>query len=95
MAHELACNPEIQQRLFEEVLAVEKQLDGKPVTYELINGLKYMEMVISETLRLWPPVSQTDRHVTKPYRLQCNGRSVTLTTNNSVWIPIYGIHMVI
>lgn len=94
MAHELACNPDVQQKLYEEIITVEKQLDGKPVTYEMIKELKYMEMVISETLRLWPPIFQTDRQVTKPYILQSNDHTVTLTTNDSVWIPIYGIHMV-
>lgn len=117
MAIELACNPDAQQKLYEEIVAVEKKCDGKPVTYDMIKELKYMEMVINETLRLWPPVIvlpklkmksffdwlekntllqvfQTDRQVTKPYRLECNGRTVTLSTNDSVWIPIYGIHMV-
>lgn len=59
MAHELACNPDVQQELYEEIVTVEKQLDGKSVTYDTIKELKYMEMVISETLRLWPPVFQT------------------------------------
>lgn len=94
MAHELACNPDIQQKLYEEIVSAETELDGKSVTYETIKELKYMEMVISETLRLWPPVFQTDRQVTKPYRLEGNGNTVHLTTNDSVWIPIYGIHMV-
>lgn len=95
MAHELACNPDVQRKLYEEIAIAEKQLDGKTVTYEMIKELKYMEMVISETLRLWPPVFQTDRQVTKPYRLEANGIAFNLTTNDSVWIPIYGIHMVI
>lgn len=94
MAHELACNPDIQQKLYEEIRTVEQKLDGKSVTFEMIKELKYMEMVINETLRLWPPVFQTDRQVTKPYRLQGNGNAIDLTTNDSVWIPIYGIHMV-
>lgn len=58
MATELASSPNVQQKLYEEIIAVEKQLDGKPVTYEMIKELKYMEMVINETLRLWPPVFQ-------------------------------------
>lgn len=95
MAHELACNPDVQQKLYEEILSVDKQLDGKPVTFEIIKDLKYMEMVVNETLRLWPPVFEVDRKVTKPYRLECNERAVTLTAHDSVWIPICGIHMVI
>lgn len=93
MAHELACNAEIQNKLHEDVMTIESQLNGKSVTYEMIKDFKYMEMVVSETLRLWPPVFQTDRQVTKPYRLEENGRAVTLTRDDSIWIPIYGLHM--
>ena len=91
MAHELACNPSIQQKLYEDIVAIEKQLDGQPVTYETIKDFKYMEMVVSETLRMWPPLSQFDRQVTKPYRLEGNdGNVVQLTTHDAVWIPVYG-----
>lgn len=93
MAHELACNPDIQQKLKDDIMAIETQLENESVTYDMIKEFKYMEMVVSESLRLWPPVFQTDRQVTKPYRLQGNGVSVTLTTNDSIWIPIYGLHL--
>lgn len=52
-----------------------------------------MEMVVLETLRMWPPISQFDRQVTKPYRLEGNGTVVELTTHDVVWVPIYGLHM--
>lgn len=92
MAHELACNPEIQEKLYDEIVAIEQQLDGKPVTYEVIKDFKYMEMIVSETLRLWPPVVQSDRQVTKPYRLEADGNAVELSTHDAVWIPIYSLH---
>lgn len=92
MAHELACNPDIQQKLYEDIIEIETQLDGKPVTYEVMKEFKYMEMIVSETLRLWPPIFQTDRQVTKPYRLEGNGKTVTLTMDDSIWIPIYSLH---
>lgn len=59
MAYELVCNQDIQQRLYDEVMEMEEQLDGKNITYEQIQGLKYLDQVISETLRKWPvaPVS--------------------------------------
>lgn len=91
MAHELACNSDIQEKLYEEIIAIENELDGKPLTYDVIKDFKYMQMVISETLRKWPPISQSDRQVTKPYRLEANGNIVQLTTNDAVWIPIYSL----
>ena len=54
MAYELVCNPDIQQKLFDEVQAMNDELDGKKITYEQIQGLKYLDQVISETLRKWP-----------------------------------------
>lgn len=94
IGHELACNQDIQQRLYEQIVDIEKNLNGEPITYELINNFKYMDMVCAETLRLWPPLPTSDRQVTKPYVLKGkNGVNVTLTTNDDIWIPINGLHM--
>lgn len=94
MGHELACNPDIQQQLYEQIVEIEKNLNGEPITYELINDFKYMDMIVSETLRLWPPFPNSDRHVTKPYVLKGkNGINVPLTTNDDIWIPINGLHL--
>ena len=59
MAYELVCNPEIQQKLFEEIRDMNQKLDGKKITYEQIQGMKYLDQTVSETLRKWPaaPVS--------------------------------------
>lgn len=59
MAYELVCNPDVQKRLFEEIREMHDKLDGRNITYEQIQGLKYLDQVVSETLRKWPvaPVS--------------------------------------
>jgi cytochrome P450 family 9 len=59
LAYELVCNPEIQQKLFEEIQEMESELDGKKISYEQIQRMKYLDQTISETLRKWPvaPVS--------------------------------------
>lgn len=59
MAHEVMANPDVQQKLFEEIGAMEVELDGKTISYDQIQGLKYLDQVVSETLRKWPiaPVS--------------------------------------
>lgn len=54
MSYELVCNPEIQQKLFEEVMEMENELGGKKVSYEKIQGMKYLDQCVSETLRKWP-----------------------------------------
>jgi len=59
MAHELAVNTEVQTKLFDEIKAMNDELDGKALSYDQIQGLKYMDQVVCETMRKWPvqPVS--------------------------------------
>jgi cytochrome P450 len=56
MAHELAVNADIQQKLYFEIKKMNDELDdGKIINYEQIQSLKYMDQVLCETLRKWPP----------------------------------------
>lgn len=94
MCHEMAVNPVIQERLFNEILAIEDELEGNSPTYEAIHGFKYMEMIVNETLRLWPPIPGTDRQVTKPYTMNlADGRQIEMEVNDVLWLPIMGVHM--
>jgi cytochrome P450 len=54
IAHEVAVNPEVQEKLFAEIHDMEHELDGKSINYEQIQRLKYMDQVVCETLRKWP-----------------------------------------
>jgi cytochrome P450 family 9 len=54
MGYELAVNPEVQQKLFEEIQESEANLNGKWINYEQIQALKYLDQVVCETLRKWP-----------------------------------------
>lgn len=53
-AYELVCNPEVQQKLYEEIAGMNQQLNGQKISYEMIQGMKYLDQVICETLRKWP-----------------------------------------
>lgn len=46
--YELAVNPSVQQKLLDEVDAVTESVDGKDITYDDLNKMKYLDMVISE-----------------------------------------------
>lgn len=94
MTHELAVNPFIQQKLYEEVCAVQKELNGQELDYTAINNMQYMDMVVSETLRRWTPSPMTERLASRPYILEASdGTKVHLKAGEGVWLPIYAIHM--
>jgi len=48
----LAKNPEVQEELYREISEVRDALNGKPVTYEALHKMKFMDMVVSEGLRI-------------------------------------------
>lgn len=43
LAYELALNPDIQQKLYEELRSMEQSLNGKRINYESILKLKYLD----------------------------------------------------
>lgn len=47
LGHELAINPDVQEKLVEEVDTYKDQLQGKPMNYETIHKMTYLDMVIT------------------------------------------------
>ncbi|XP_044253641.1 cytochrome P450 9e2-like isoform X2 [Tribolium madens] len=90
LSYELATNPDIQKKLLQEIDSV----NGKP-TYEVLMNLKYLDMVVSETLRKWPISVAADRICNKPYTIEPklpNEKPLHLEKNLPLWIPIYALH---
>lgn len=52
--YHLADSPEVQEKLQQEIDSVWSD-DSQMLSYEAIHQLPYLDMVISETLRLYPP----------------------------------------
>ncbi len=93
LCYELSLNPDIQERLYEEIKDTKNQLNDTHVTFEVLQKMKYLDMVVSEVLRKWPPAPQMDRMVTKQYLVEQNdGSKVVLEPNNVIFIPVYAIH---
>ncbi|XP_072746940.1 cytochrome P450 9e2-like [Anoplolepis gracilipes] len=93
VVHELAVNQDIQDRLREEV---QQHLNEEnEVSYESLSKMTYMDMVVSETLRKYPPQIFTDRLCTKSYTLplsQPGYKSISIKPNDVLLIPVYGLH---
>ncbi|XP_012540006.1 cytochrome P450 9e2-like [Monomorium pharaonis] len=93
-AHEIAVNPAVQTKLQQEIDKVLKESNGE-VSYESINGLEYLDAVISEVLRLYPPVPFTERICEKSYELPPalpGEKSFVVKKDMTFCIPIYAIH---
>ena len=59
----IARHPEVQQKLVDEITHVLGTDKNKPVGYRDLLELKYMEIVIKETLRLYPSVPVIGRQI--------------------------------
>jgi cytochrome P450 family 6 len=60
--YELSKHQELQDKVRDEVNAVLAKHGGK-ITYEAIQDMKYMDQVINEALRKYPPLPLLTRHV--------------------------------
>uniref|UniRef100_I3MLS0 unspecific monooxygenase n=1 Tax=Ictidomys tridecemlineatus TaxID=43179 RepID=I3MLS0_ICTTR len=82
----LAIHPDVQKKLQQEV---DETLPNKaPVTYDVLFEMKYLDMVVNETLRLYPVVERIVRVCKKDVEL--NG--VFIPKGTIVAIPIYSLH---
>ncbi|XP_045476173.1 cytochrome P450 9e2-like [Harmonia axyridis] len=93
LAWELAMAPEIQERLRRECDSLASSTNE--ATHQDIQGLKYLDMVLSEVLRKWPGAIATDRLVTKSYTIEPelpHEKPVHLKEGDNIMIPIYALH---
>lgn len=89
---ELARNLHVQQTLIDEIDDMLESLNGKEISYEQLNQMKYLEMIINETLRKWPPFRLTSRLCSKDYVLKTdNGRKINIRKGKEILIPFASI----
>jgi len=87
--YELATHPEIQDRLRKEMLDALKETDGK-ITYEMIFSLPYLDMVVSEALRMYPPLPFLDRVAVESYKVP--NSDFIIEKDTPIYISMSGIH---
>ncbi|XP_058837419.1 probable cytochrome P450 9f2 isoform X1 [Topomyia yanbarensis] len=93
VCYELLANPDVQQKLYEEIVATDELLRGNSLTYDALQKMQYMDMVVSETLRLWPPAPFSDRVCVKDYLFDDGkGTRVKIDKGQTLWFPITALH---
>ncbi|XP_063915602.1 probable cytochrome P450 6a23 [Zophobas morio] len=87
--YELATNPDVQEKLRQEINAVLEKYDGQ-LTYDGVLEMTYMEKVLHETLRKYPPLPVLTRKCNKEYTIP--NTSIRLEKGTDVGIPVLAIH---
>lgn len=68
-------------------------LNGKRITYDALQKMKYLDQVVSETLRKWSPLSVLDRKCVKNYEFVDEERNLkfTIDAGSILFIPHFAI----
>jgi len=87
--YELALNNDIQDKVRQEVQLKLSNNDGK-FNNEFLLDLHYLDMVIAETLRMYPPIIALYRTTTQTYRVPND--SLMIEKGQKIIIPVYALH---
>lgn len=82
LTYELALNPKIQSRLINEIDTVNSEL-----TYDTLKKMKYLDMVVMETLRKHSPAVLIDRLCSKRFHLTDGDvLDVQIEKGDHIWV---------
>jgi cytochrome P450 family 6 len=87
--YELALNQSIQNRLRDELMEEIERNDGK-LTYDLLFSCKYLDMIISEALRKYPPIPDNMRKCVKDYKIP--NTNLIIQEGSVIHINTYSFH---
>lgn len=87
LAYNLATHPESQEKLIREIDQVLEKHDGK-IGYESVAEMTYLDMVVDETLRMYPPAPRLDRAAGADYEYE----NIKIKKGEIICVPIYAIH---
>lgn len=85
VSYELAMNQEVQDKVVQEI---QDQIGEMEPAYDAMRKLKYMEQVIMETLRMFPPLTRLYREVQETVTIW----NYTFPKGWTVVVPVYSIH---
>ena len=89
-AHEIAVNPDVQAKLFAEINETQADLNGKTITYDILQKMKYLDQVVCETLRFWSAAPFLDRVCTKDFTLKYDDKSILVEKDTLIWFATGG-----
>ncbi|KAL5277639.1 hypothetical protein ACFFRR_002712 [Megaselia abdita] len=87
--YQLALNPLIQSKLRKEILSVLEKHNNE-ITYESLQEMPYLEMVINESLRTLPITPTISRMCVQDYKF--GETNFVIPAGTKVHVPLNGIH---
>jgi cytochrome P450 family 3 subfamily A len=81
----MATEPMVQEKVYDEI---RQELGDDEVTHEKLSQLQYLDMVINETLRMYPPFIRFDRVASQNYQLG----NYQIPKGCVINVPVYPIH---
>ncbi|CAH0399620.1 unnamed protein product [Chilo suppressalis] len=88
LTSELAYRPEMQEKLYQELLEAKQRLGDNDFDANVYSKLVYLNCVIKETLRKYPPMGWLDRVADRDYRIDDN---LTITKGTPVYLNGLGM----
>lgn len=86
---ELCRHPDILQRVHEEI-DENFEKHNSIITYEVISDMNYLDKVLSEAMRMYPPIGYLSRQCVKDTVLPVG--NIKVEKGTKVYTPIYQIH---
>ncbi|XP_044270353.1 cytochrome P450 4d2-like isoform X2 [Tribolium madens] len=84
----IAQNPDVQKKVYDELVSVLGTDYKKEITFSDIQELKYLDIVIKEAHRLYPPVPLIERSLEE----DCTIDGLTIPKNTNISIFLYGMN---
>ncbi|GJQ81595.1 hypothetical protein Trydic_g9970 [Trypoxylus dichotomus] len=92
--YELGANPDVQSKLRKEIQRVLLENDGT-FNDNILQEMKYLDMVLQETLRMYPPIAAMIRGCTETITIepaQDGGKPLIIDKGSNIYIPVMAIH---
>lgn len=92
MSYALAFHQDVQEKLYQEIMKIAEFDESKKhysFDYEALTSCHYLDSVISETLRISPPVLLTDRRALEEYTI--DKYNITIAKDQVVMLAIYAL----
>ena len=88
--YELSKNPDVQEKIREELNEITNGDNEKEFTYEDLKNLNYLDQVICETLRLHTPLGLLGRNAIKDYQIP--GTDIIIPKDTQVVANVMAVH---